>query len=347
MKKFKAVLGLSSMMLILSACGDNEEGNTGNNDPADDNAAEANNDNMDNDNGDDEEAAGDWMTDVTVLTGGEQGVYFPLGGAMAQIFNDEVDDVQATGVSTGASVVNINDIQDGMGEFALVQNDIAFYAQEGTIMFEESLDNFSGIATLYPEVVHIVATEDSGIETVEDLEGQRVAVGDQGSGTEANANQILEAHGITYDDINEEYMDFGDASAGIQDGNIDAAFITAGTPTGAIESLQANRDVVIVSINEEVIDEITGEYPYYTEFEIGSDVYGTENDATTVAVQAMLIVSNDLSEDQVYEMTRALFENLDVIEGTHATGSNITLDTAQDGMPIELHPGAARYFDEQ
>ncbi|PYZ95896.1 C4-dicarboxylate ABC transporter substrate-binding protein [Alteribacter lacisalsi] len=340
MKKYSFLVMLLAMMLVIAACGDADD-NGGDADGDDDQTEETG-----DDNGDGEEAAADWISDVTVLTGGEQGVYFPLGGAMAQIISDNVDDVSASGVSTGASVVNINDIQDGMGELALVQNDIAYFGQEGMIMFDESLDNFSGIATLYPEVVQIVAMADSGIESVEDLAGQRVAVGDQGSGTEANASQILEAHGITYEDINQEYMDFGDAAGGIQDGNIDAAFITAGTPTGAIESLQANRDITIVNISDDAIENLTSEYPYYTEYTVEGDTYGTD-EATTVAVQAMLIASNDLPEDQVYEMTRALFENLDVIEGTHARGGDISLETAQDGMSIELHPGAQRYFDEQ
>ncbi|TMW72333.1 TAXI family TRAP transporter solute-binding subunit [Alteribacter natronophilus] len=341
MKKYSFSVMLLAMMLVIAACGEADE--TGGDAEGDDDQTEETGD----DNGDgDEETAADWASDVTVLTGGEQGVYFPLGGAMAQIISDNVDDVAASGVSTGASVVNVNDIQDGMGELALVQNDIAYFAQEGMIMFDENLDGFSGIATLYPEVVQIVALEDSGIETVDDLEGKRVAVGDQGSGTEANASQILESHGITYDDINPEYMAFGDAAGGLQDGNLDAAFITAGTPTGAIESLQANRDIVIVSINQDAIDDLTSEYPYYTEFTVDGDTYGTE-DATTVAVQAMLIASNDLPEDQVYEMTRAIFENLDVIEGTHARGADITIESAQDGMSIDLHPGAERYFDEQ
>ena len=335
MKKLNLLLVLFAFMVLLAACGNNE--NTGN---GNDNGNANGNANGNNDNG-------EWASDVTVLTGGEQGVYFPLGGAMAQIINDNVDDVAATGVSTGASVVNINDVEDGMGELALVQNDIAYYAQEGSVMFEEVLNNFSGIATLYPEVVQIVASADSGIETVEDLVGKRVAVGDQGSGSEANASQILEAHGISYDDISEEYMAFGDAAGGIQDGNIDAAFITAGTPTGAIEALKASRDIVIVSINADVIQELIEEYPFYTEFTISSDVYETASDATTVAVQAMLIVSNNLPEDQVYELTKAIFDNLSVIEGTHARGADITLDTAQDGMSIDLHPGAKRYFDEQ
>jgi TRAP transporter TAXI family solute receptor len=284
--------------------------------------------------------------DLTILTGGEQGVYFPLGGALASIITDNVEDTSATGVATGASVVNVNDVNDDKGEIALVQNDIAYYAHEGLYMFDEVADNFSGLATLYPEVIQIVTSADSGIETVDDLVGKRVAVGDQGSGSDVNAQQILDIHGISYDDINVEYMAFGDAAAGIQDGNIDAAFITAGTPTGAIESLKTSRDIRIVSITPDKVQELMDKYPFFTSFDIPSDVYGTGSDATTVAVQAMIIVSNELSDDAVYEITKAMFENLDVLANTHARGADISLETALEGMSIDVHPGAQRYFDE-
>lgn len=291
-------------------------------------------------------ACGKGGKDLVVLTGGEQGTYYPLGGALAQIINEHVDGMTATAVTSGASVVNVNDVNDGKGDLALIQNDIAYYAAQGTQMFQSKVDGFKGIATLYPEVVQIVAAADSGIESVDDLKGKRVAVGDQGSGAEVNAKQVLEAHGITYDDIQAEYMAFGDAAGGIQDGNIDAAFITAGTPTGAIEALKANKAVTIVTIAEDKIRELTETYPYYTAFSLPKDVYGTERDAMTVAVQAMLVASDSLGEDEVYDIVKQMFEHLNVFADTHQRGKDITLDTALDGMSVELHPGAQKYYDE-
>ncbi|WP_078430281.1 TAXI family TRAP transporter solute-binding subunit [Alkalihalobacterium alkalinitrilicum] len=290
------------------------------------------------------------MVDITVLTGGEQGTYFPLGAALANnIINPNVDNVIASSFSSGASVANINDIVDGGADLALVQNDIAYYASNGLNMFEGDvpLTGFHGIATLYPEVVQIITAADSGIETVDDLVGKRVAVGDIGSGAEANAKQILDIHGITYDDINEEYMSFGDAAGSIQDGNIDAAFITAGLPTGAVEALKATKDIRLVSINADKIAEIKSEYPYYTPYTVSADEYGTPSDATTVAVLAMLIVKSDMSEDLVYEITKAMFEHVEQFGNAHQQGLNITLDTSLDGMPIDVHPGAQRFYDEQ
>ncbi|WP_322789479.1 TAXI family TRAP transporter solute-binding subunit [Salinicoccus hispanicus] len=290
----------------------------------------------------------DWVENITVLTGGEAGVYFPLGVAMADIIDSELEDVSATGVSSGASVSNAEQLNNGEAQLALVQNDIAYYGAEGTNMFDEPLDNYSGVFTIYPETIQLVTLADSGIESVSDLEGRRVAVGDVGSGTEANATQILEAHGISVEDLDAQFLDFADASTNLQDGNVDAAFVTAGTPTGAIQELSASADVSLVSFDQEAIDGLMEEYTYYTQQEIPADAYENfDSTATTVAVQAMLIASNDIPEDQMYEITRAIFENLDDLANAHVRGEELTVDTAEDGMSIDLHPGVQQYYEEQ
>lgn len=322
---------LSAVLLVLAACGD--------------------------DSGDEQESSGesgdaaggeDWIENVTLLTGGEAGVYFPLGVAMADIIDSSLDNVSATGVSSGASVSNAEQLNNGEAQLALVQNDIAFYGAEGSNMFNEVLDNYSGVFTIYPETVQLVTLADSGIESVADLEGKRVAIGDMGSGTEANANQIIEAHGMTVDDIDAQYLDFADASTNLQDGNVDAAFVTAGTPTGAIQELSASADVKIVSFDEDAMDSLMEEYTYYTKQDIPADAYDNfDSTASTVAVQAMLIASNDIPEDQMYEMTKAIFDNLDQMANAHVRGEELSLDTAEEGMSIDLHPGVQRYYDEQ
>ncbi|WP_017547723.1 TAXI family TRAP transporter solute-binding subunit [Salinicoccus carnicancri] len=289
-----------------------------------------------------------WVENITLLTGGEAGVYFPLGVALADVIDANVDGVTATGVSSGASVSNAEQLNNGEAQLALVQNDIAYYGAEGMNMFEETLDNYGGVFTIYNETIQLVTLADSGIESVADLEGKRVAIGDVGSGTEANATQILEAHGLSVDDINAQALDFADASTNLQDGNVDAAFVTAGTPTGAIQELSASADVRIVSLDQDAIDSLMEEYTYYVQEDIPSDAYDNfDSTATTVAVQAMLIASNDIPEDQMQEITSAIFDNLDEIANAHVRGEELSVDTAQDGMSIDLHPGAAAYYDEQ
>ncbi|MCP3032435.1 TAXI family TRAP transporter solute-binding subunit [Halobacillus sp. A1] len=283
---------------------------------------------------------------LQILTGGTEGTYYPLGGTFAQVINDNLDNVEANATSTGASVENMNAISGGDGEIAFTQTDIASYAAEGEVMFEEANEDFGAIGTLYPETIQIVTTMDSGIETVEDLEGKTVSVGAPGSGTNANADNILDVHGLNIDeDIEARDLDFGDSTTGIQDGTIDAAFITSGTPTGAVESLAASVDVNIVSISAEKAQELMDEFSYYSEDEVPDGTYGLEEAVPTVAVQAMLVAHSDLSEDMVYEMTKAIFENTDQI--SHDKGEEIDAESALEGVGVDLHPGAQKYFDEE
>jgi hypothetical protein len=281
---------------------------------------------------------------MSMLTGGTSGTYYPLGGEMASIISDEVG-IQTDAVSSNASADNVVALQEGEAEIAFVQTDVVAHAVEGINVFDgDPVDNVLALGSLYPETVQIVTTAGSDVESVEDLEGKTVSVGAPGSGTYVNAEQILEVHGLTMDDIDAENLDFGESTGGIQDGNIDAAFITAGTPTGAVEGLQATADVRIVPIAEDKIEEIIENYPYYAEDTIPEGTYGLDEDIQTVAVMAMLAVTDELSEEVVYEVTKAIYENADTI--SHARGESISTDMALDGIGIDLHPGAERYFDE-
>lgn len=282
---------------------------------------------------------------ISILTGGTGGTYYPLGGSFANIIKDATG-IESNAETTGASAENMQSLKDGNGEIAFTQTDIASYAKDGKLMFEgNAVDNVSAIGTLYPETIQIVTTEKSGIKSVEDLKGKKVSVGAPGSGTAANAEQILEIHGLTFDDIKKQDLSFDESTSGIQDGAIDAAFVTAGTPTGAVEGLAATEKVVIVPIAQDKIDALIEKYPYYTKDEVPAGVYGMKDVVPTVAVQAMLVVSNDLSEDVVYDITKGLFENLDKV--THAKGKLIKPEKALNGVGIDVHPGAQKYFDEK
>ncbi|MFE8697843.1 TAXI family TRAP transporter solute-binding subunit [Cytobacillus sp. FJAT-53684] len=282
---------------------------------------------------------------MSILTGGTGGTYYPLGGAFANIISDATG-IQTTAESSGASAENMNTLKSGDAEIAFSQTDIASYAKDGKLMFEgAAVDNVSAIGTLYPETIQIVTTSKSGIKSVEDLKGKKVSVGAPGSGTNPNAEQILEVHGMTFDDIKKQDLSFDESTAGIQDGTIDAAFVTAGTPTGAVEGLSATEDVVIIPIAQDKIDALIEKYPYYVQDEIPSGTYGLSDAVSTVAVQAMLVVTNDLSEDVVYEVTKAIFENLDQV--AHAKGKLISAENAVNGVGIDIHPGAQKYYDEK
>jgi hypothetical protein len=280
-----------------------------------------------------------------MLTGGTSGTYYPLGGEMATIITNETG-IQTDALSSNASADNVIDIAEGNAEIAFVQSDVVAFAVDGINAFDGSpVDNIMAIGTLYPESIQIVAGEGSGIESVEDLAGATVSVGAPGSGTYINAEQILEAHGLAMEDIDAQHLDFGESTGGIQDGNIDAAFITAGWPTGAVEGLGATSDFTILNIEQDKIDEIIDAYPYYSEDTIPGGTYGgLDDDITTVAVGAILAISSELSEDAVYEITKAIYDNADTI--THSRGANITPETGVEGISIDFHPGAERYFQE-
>ena len=292
------------------------------------------------------------MEDVflSFATGGVSGTYYPLGGAMANLCTNTVAGVKAQAESTGASVENATLLETSESDFALLQNDVAFYAVNGNTLakFEESgaYTNVAGIATLYPETIQIIASKDSGIKTVEDLAGKHVAVGSPGSGTEANAVQILAAYGLTKDDLGAaDPLSFKEAAEGLKNKQIDAAFITAGFPTSAVTEVSTVRDVTIVSVDK--IDELSAKYPFYIGQTIPAGTYkGQDEDITTVAVMAMLAVRGDLDEEVVYQCTKAILEGTDELGMAHAKGAMVTADTGLDGMSIDLHPGAERYYVE-
>jgi TRAP transporter TAXI family solute receptor len=282
---------------------------------------------------------------LQMLTGGTSGTYYPLGGEMATNIT-EATGIQTDAVSSNASADNVIALSEGDAELAFVQTDVMSNAIDGINSFEGNpIDNVLAIGALYPETIQIVTTADSGIASVEDLAGKSVSVGAPGSGTYVNAEQILEIHGMTMDDLDPQNLDFGESTGGIQDGTIDAAFITAGTPTGAVEGLSATVDVSVVPIAQDKIDEMIEQYPYYAADTISAGTYGLDEDVNTVAVLAMLAVVDSVSEDTVYDITKAIYENADSM--AHDKAQFIKLETALDGIGIDVHPGAQKYYEEE
>lgn len=281
---------------------------------------------------------------LSIVTGGTTGTYYTLGGTIAQIISDEVE-VETTAEVSQASAANMTALKDGKAEIAFVQTDIAYYATAGEFMFEgDAIDSIAAIGALYPETIQLVTTAKAGITSYEDLKGKKVSVGAPGSGTFANAEQLLEIHGMTMEDIKAQNLDFAESQESLQSGQIDAAFITSGTPTGAVEALSATTDVVIVPVEDAKADELIEKYPYYAKETIPVDTYKSTVEVPTVSVLAMLAVSKDLPEDLVYDITKAIYENTDKIQ--HPKGAFIKAETALDGIDIDVHPGAQKYFDE-
>lgn len=286
---------------------------------------------------------------INIATGGTSGTYFPLGGALADILNKNIPGTNASAQSTGASVANVNLLSQGKVEIAFIQNDIAYYAANGTEMFKsKQVAGLQGLATLYPETVQIVTLKKSGIKSVADFKGKRIAVGAAGSGTEANARQIMEAYGIKYDDIKVQYLSFGEAASALKDGNVDAAFVTAGHPTAAIQDIATQNDVVLVPVDADKADALIKKYPFYTKLVIKAGTYPKQDaDVTAVAVKCMLAVTDKMDENTAYAIAKALYGNLDRMKSAHSAANAISKDTAKDGMSIKLNPGAEKFFNEK
>ncbi len=294
-------------------------------------------------------ATGPWR--LTMASGWVTGVYYPISGAMSRIAYNNMENISLSVESSGASVANAKLIGSKDADLAILQNDIAYYAYNGEIMFEEDgpVSNMVGLFMLHPEPIQIVVAKDSGIKTPADLKGKRVAVGPLGSGTEANTSQIVEIYGL-----NPDFSDFaaverisaGEAADFLKDGRIDAAFFTTGIGAAAIADLALVKDVNLVAIDDKHAADLAEKYPFYSTVQVPGDVYRGISSLQTVTVLAMIVGRADLPEAAMYEFVKAIYENLDIIHGAHAMGQTVTLESALVGMPIKLHPGAEKYFKE-
>lgn len=296
--------------------------------------------------GDSGSSAGGGKQFLNIATGGTAGTYYPLGGALAELLNQNIKGMNASAQSTGASVANVNMLKDGSVDIAFIQNDIAYYAANGKEMFKDNkVENIRGIAALYPETVQFVTTADKGIKSIADLKGKKVAVGASGSGAEANARQILGAYGLTYDDIDVQYLSFGEAADALKDGNVDVGVVVAGFPTAAIQDLAANKSAALVNIDAEHADKLMKQYPYFTKITVPKGTYpGQEEDVSTVAVKCVVVTTDKLSDDLGEQIVKAIYEHLDRMKAAHAVGKYITKDTALEGMSVKMNAGAEKYL---
>ncbi|NPV71161.1 MAG: TAXI family TRAP transporter solute-binding subunit [Firmicutes bacterium] len=286
---------------------------------------------------------------LSIATGGVAGVYYPLGGAIASVINTKMKNANCSVETTGGSVANIHLIKGGSANLAFSAANVFYDAVKGIGAFkDQKVESARAILSLYPEAVQIVTLADSGIKTVNDLKGKKVAVGDMGSGTELMAREILKLYGMTYDDITEDYLGFSEAANGLKDRTIAAGFIWAGVPTAGIMDLTSQNKISLVQIDEARINDLTQRLPYCTVMKIVGGTYkGLDTEVTTIAIPAILIGRADLSDEFVYSLLKAIFDNKKMLEQAHVRGKDISLQTALNGLKgIPLHPGAERFFKE-
>lgn len=288
-------------------------------------------------------------TYLSLGTGGVTGVYYPLGGAIANLITHKIPGYNCTAESTGGSVENAMLIYKNKIDIGFVDASSAYNAPRKKGAFAtEDVKNLRGLLSVYPEAVQVV-TLDKNIKTINDLKGKKVAVGSPGSGTEVMAKDLLKLYGITYDDIKEDFLGFGDASSGLKDKTLDAAFIWAGVPTSGIMELGTQHKVRLLNFSADMVKKLKNSHPFCVPVSITSKQYGSlMEDITTIAIPATLQCRAALSDEFVYDFLTVLFNNLPQIAGAHARGGDISLKSALYGMDVNnLHPGAIKFYKEK
>jgi TRAP transporter TAXI family solute receptor len=285
---------------------------------------------------------------LSIATGGTGGTYYPVGGGLAEIVNNHVEGFSATAEVTGASVENMGLIATGDADLAIALADTVAQAYAGTGKFEgQQLPMVRGLASLYANMVHIVALESSGITSLADLKGKRVSIGAPGSGTEVNTNAILEANGITYDDIDEQRLNFNETADALANGDIDAGFWSVGAPTSSILNLATTQDIVVIAMSEEELSAAMAQDATFATTTLPANSYnGVTEDIAVLGIPNVLTVSSEMSDDLAYALTKAMFENIAQLQAVHPAANETTIEFTMGATPIPLHPGALRYYDE-
>lgn len=285
---------------------------------------------------------------LSIATGGTGGVYYPMGGGLAEIINNNIDGYSATAEVTGASVENMGLIATGDADLAIGLADTVQQAQSGTGRFEgQQLEMVRGIASLYANMVQIVVLADSGITSLDDLRGKRVSVGAPGSGTEVNTASILAAAGISYDDIDEQRLNFNETADALANGDIDAGFWSVGSPTSSILNLATTNNIAMIQLTDAQISASIAADPVFAQTTLAGGTYqGVDADIAVIGIPNVLVVSAEMSDDLAYMITKALFDNIADLQAVHPAAQQTTVDFTLSATPVPLHPGAIRYFEE-
>ena len=286
---------------------------------------------------------------LTMATGGTSGVYYPLGGAISQVLtNKSGGAISITPQATGASGENMRLTHACDVRLAILQNDVADAAYKGLAPYKQKFSNVRAIARLYPEYLHVVATQDSGVKQMADFKGKKVSVGARGSGNEVNCRQLFGYFGLNYKNIEPIFLPYGETADQFKDRALDGFVFTIGTPNPAVQDITTSQKVTFVPLAGKEADEIVKAFPYLVKDSIPAKTYRGQDEAVpTLAVQAMLVVNKDMSDDVAYTITKLLFENIGDVAKAHNKGAEITLARAADGVTIPFHPGAEKYLKEK
>lgn len=281
---------------------------------------------------------------VSIGTGGTGGLFYVIGAGMAEVLNRHIDGMTARAEVTGASVENIRRVAAGQMTFGFSSSSTLYEASVGEGPFEEALP-VAGMAYLYPAVLQIATTADTGIETMDDLAGKRINLGPPGSNSAVLVQRMLEAYDV-FDASNVQFLSYTEGTNALMNGTVDATVVLAGAPTAALIDLGAQRDMRLISVEEDRLAEMVQTYPFYQFYEIAAGTY-SDQESSILAINdpATIFTAAEVPEETVYGITKALFDNLAEIQEIHPQAREISIEGATNS-PIDLHPGAQRYFDE-
>lgn len=290
---------------------------------------------------------------LNIATGNTMGTYYIIGGAISELLHEEIPDMHCGVQTTSGSIANVKMLEDNVVSLAIIQNDIASYAVNGTEMFKDKnkykFDSLRGMATLYPESCQFVTNAASGINSIDELRGKKVAVGAESSGAEANARQILEIYGLSYSDIQPVYMSFSAASKALKEGTIDAAFLTAGAPTLAVQDIAEQVNIKILPIDDQHFKDLSERYSFYSRNVIPKGTYhGVDEDIQTVSVMAILACNDDIDDELAYRLMKTIFGKLDHLKAAHPALSGLDKAKAMESqhMTIPFQKGAEKFLKE-
>lgn len=309
-------------------------------------------------------AVGQEMRLFRIGTGGVGGTYYPVGSLIAQTISQPpntlpctnpdscgVPGLVAVAQTANGSLANVKAVGAGVLESGFAQSDVAYWAYSGTGVFDDadSIPNLRAIAGLYPETVHIVARGDSGIRSVPDLRGKRVSLDEPGSGTLVDARLVLEAYGLSEEDIEPEYIKPTLAGKKLREGELDAFFIVAGHPVTSIQNLARSLEIVVVPLDGAQRLQLLDQYRFFSEETLESGVYQGVGETPTISVPAIWVTRSDVEDDLVFGITRALWNDSSrrLLDQGHDKARAIRLENALEGLAIPLHPGAERYYRQR
>ncbi len=293
----------------------------------------------------DQEGGSVQTTELNCATAGMGGAFYPMGQAIGTILTTYVPNLSVVPVVTGGSVANPRTISEGEHDIGITNADKAYAAVRGDAPYD-GVQNISGLIALHPSILHVVVMDGSDIKSFSDFDGAKVAAGTAGGGTIAFLKNILPEYGLDVEkDMTASFLSYNDGMSQLSDRNLDVSCALAGYPTSAVTQLTTTKKINLIPIENDIMDTLLQKYPYYKSFNVPASLYNLEEDATVIGVSNVLIVRNDLDEELVYQMAKALYENLIEFGEINAAAKKISKESIFD-LPIALHPGAQRFYDE-